>query len=92
MNQKQNEHVKEVENLKKKLEDSHYKEVEDLKLHHLQTLEEVEEENSRLREGLEDRGKEMDQMAVKFNKQKVYLEDTINFLKRDNENLRVKIS
>lgn len=34
----------------------------------------------------------MDQMAVKFNKQKVYLEDTINFLKRDNENLRVKIS
>jgi hypothetical protein len=44
-----------------------------------------------LREGLDERNKEFDQLNQKLNKQRVYYEDTINFLKRDNDGYRAKI-
>lgn len=65
--------------------------MEALKRVHLNSLEEAQLENARLREALEDRNREMESLANKFSKQRTQLEDTVSFLKRDCEGYRNKI-
>jgi chromosome segregation ATPase len=65
--------------------------VEALKRVHLNSLEEAQLENARLREALDDRTREADAMANKFSKQRTQLEDTVAFLRRDCEGYRNKI-
>lgn len=59
---------------------------------HLNNLEEAQLENARLKEGLDEKCREIEALASKANKQRVYLEDTISYLKRDNETLRSKVT
>jgi hypothetical protein len=44
-----------------------------------------------LRDGLDERSREIEQLGLKINKQRAYYEDTINYLKRDVDNYRQQI-
>ena len=62
-----------------------------MKRAHLNALEEAERENGRVRDALQDKGKECEQLNHKYNKQKQVSDDNIHYLKKDNEVLRNKI-
>lgn len=47
-------------------------------------LEEAVRENTRLKDSIDDKLREIEQINSKSNKQRVCLEDNINYLKRDN--------
>lgn len=85
------DHVKEIESLRNRLENNYLEELEALKRAHVKALDEAEKENIRLKSALQERGREIEQLTNKFNKQRVSLEDNVSFLKKDNEALRNKI-
>ena len=87
----ESDHVKEIDHLKSKLENNYLEELEALKRAHLNALEEAERENGRLRDNLQERNREIEQISSKSSKQKQSLDDNILFLKKDNETLKNRI-
>lgn len=66
-------------------------EIESIKKNHLSSLEGFELENAKLKDLVEAKNIEVEQVNSKLNKQKNAYEETINFTKRENEMLRNKL-
>ena len=80
-----------METLKTKLEVNYVEEVETLKRNHLSNIDNLETENFRLKEYLDTRTREIDDLSSKNLKQKGHFEETIAILRKENETLRYKM-
>lgn len=70
---------------------NYLEEIEVLKRSHLAGLDSLETENLRLKEYLETRNREVEDLAAKNVKQKAHFEDTIALLRKENETIRMKM-
>lgn len=82
---------KELEAIRSKLEANYLEEVESVKKSHLSSLEGFESENNKLKDLLDNKNIELEQLSSRLNKQKNNYEDTIAMTKRENEMLRNKM-
>ena len=80
-----------METLRGKLETNYLEEVEALKKNHLASLEGFELENKKLRDLLEAKTAELDQVSNRIGKQKGSFEEALTLCKRENEILRNKM-
>ena len=77
--------------IRAKLETNYLEEIESIKKNHLASLEGFELENHKLKDLIEVKNAELDQLSSKMNKQKNNYEDSISFTKKENEMLRNKM-
>lgn len=66
-------------------------EIDTLKRNHLSGLDSLETENIRLKEFLDARTREVDELSSKIVKQKAHFEETISLLRKENESIRMKM-
>lgn len=76
------ERKKDLESLKSKLELNYLEEIETLKRNHFSGLDSIETENIRLKEYLETRNREVEDLTAKNMKHKAHFEDTIALLRK----------
>jgi hypothetical protein len=79
---------KELDAIRAKLETNYLEEIESVKKNHLSSLEGFELENQKLKDLLDSKNLEIDQVNNKLNKQKNSYEETIILTKKENEMLR----
>jgi hypothetical protein len=82
---------KELDVIRAKLETNYLEEIEVIKKNHLGSLEGFQVENSKLKDLVEAKSIELDQLNSKLNKQKINYEETLSFTKKENELLRNKM-
>ena len=87
----ENDKKKELDAIRAKLETNYLEEIESIKKNHLASLEGFELENHKLKDLIEVKNAELDQLSSKMNKQKNNYEDSISFTKKENEMLRNKM-
>jgi hypothetical protein len=85
------EHKKEVDSLKAKFEYNFHSEVENLKKQHLNQVEALDYENTKLKEVINSKNNEIEQILAKNLKVKNNYEDSIDLLKKENEDLKDKL-
>lgn len=85
------ERKKDLDSLKNKLDMNYLEEIEVLKRSHMAGLDSLETENMRLKEYLEARSREVEDLAGKNIKQKTLFEETISVLRKENEAIRMKM-
>ena len=85
------EHKKEIDSLKSKFEYNFHSEIENLKKQHLNQVEALDYENSKLKEVINSKNFEIEQILAKNLKVKNNYEDSIELLKKENEDLKDKI-
>ena len=78
----ESERKKDLDTLKTKLEVNYIEEVETLKRNHMNNLDNLETENFRLKEYLETRTREIEDLSSKNMKQKGHFEETIVILRK----------
>ena len=82
---------KELDGIRAKLEANYLEEIESIKKNHLASLEGFELENNKLKDLVEAKNIENDQLNSKLTKQKNNFEENLAFTKRENEMLRNKL-
>ena len=87
----ESEHKKEIDSLKNKFEYNFHSEIENLKKQHLNQVEALDYENSKLKEVIASKNGEIEQILAKNLKVKNNYEDSIDLLKKENEDLKDKI-
>ena len=87
----ENDKKKELDAIRAKLETNYLEEIESIKKNHLSSLQGFELENNKLKDLVEAKNVELDQVTTKMTKQKNNLEDAISFTKKENEMLRNKM-
>ena len=80
-----------MDTIRAKLETNYLEEIESIKKSHLASLEGFELENAKLKDLVEAKNIELEQVISKLNKQKANFEDSVTFTKRENEMLRSKL-
>lgn len=87
----ESEHKKEIDSLKSKFEYNFHSEIENLKKQHLNQVEALDYENTKLKEVINSKNFEIEQILTKNMKVKNNFEDSIDLLKKENEDLKDKI-
>lgn len=87
----ESEHKKEIDSLKSKFEYNFHSEIENLKKQHLNQVEALDYENTKLKEVINSKNVEIEQILAKNLKVKNNYEDSIELLKKENEDLKDKI-
>jgi len=87
----ESEHKKEIDSLKSKFEYNFHSEIENLKKQHLNQVETLDYENTKLKEVVNSKNYEIEQILAKNMKVKNNFEDSIDLLKKENEDLKDKI-
>lgn len=82
------EHRKEVQSLKSKFDYNFHSEIENLKKQHLNQIETLDYENSKLKEVINSKNLELEQSLVKQSKMRNHFEDSIELLKKENNELK----
>ena len=85
------EHKKEIDSLKSKFEYNFHSEIENLKKQHLNQVEALDYENSKLKDVINSKNMEIEQILAKNLKVKNNYEDSIDLVKKENEDLKDKI-
>lgn len=80
-----------MESLKSKFDFNFHSEVENLKKQHLNQIETLDYENSKLKEVINSKNTEIDQIMAKHSKVKNNYEDSVSLLKKENDELKDKI-
>lgn len=87
----ESEHKKEIDSLKSKFDYTYHSELENLKKQHLNQIEALDYENTKLKEVVNSKNAEIEQILAKNLKVKNNYEDSIEILKKENEDLKDKI-
>lgn len=87
----ESEHKKEIDSLKAKFDYTYHSELENLKKQHLNQIEALDYENTKLKEVVNSKNAEIEQILAKNLKVKNNYEDSIEILKKENEDLKDKI-
>jgi hypothetical protein len=85
------EHKKEIDSLKVKFDYSFHSEIENLKKQHLNQVEALDYENTKLKEVINSKNAEIEQILAKNLKVKNNYEDNIDLLKKEIEDLKDKL-
>jgi predicted RNase H-like nuclease (RuvC/YqgF family) len=80
-----------MDSLKSKFEYNFHSEIENLKKQHLNQVEALDYENTKLKEVINSKNMEIEQILAKNMKVKNNYEDSIELLKKENEDLKDKI-
>lgn len=78
----ENEKKKELDAIRAKLEGNYLEQIESIKKNHLASLEGFELENAKLKDLVESKNNEVEQLNLKLNKQKNSFEESLTFTKR----------
>ena len=70
---------------------NYLEEIETLKRNHFSGLDSIETENMRLKEYLDTRTREVEELTAKNAKLKSHFEETIALLRKENESIRMKM-
>jgi hypothetical protein len=87
-----NEHKRDIESLKSKLELNFHSEIENLKKQHYNEVESLDYENSKLKDVIASKNQEIEQILNKNLKVKQNYEESLLIVKRENEGLKDKIA
>lgn len=80
-----------MDSLKAKLEVNYIEEIETIKRTNISAIDNLETENFRLKEYLDSKSREVEDLTAKNIKQKTHFEETIVILRNENESLRYKM-
>lgn len=87
----ESERKKDLQTLKTKLQLNYLEEIETLKRNHFSGLDSIETENIRLKQYLDTRTREVQELTAKNIKHKTHFEETITLLRKENESIRMKM-
>ena len=77
--------------MKSKFEYNFHSEIENLKKQHLNQVETLDYENSKLKEVINSKNLELEQSMAKQSKMRNHYEDSIDLLKKENDELKDKL-